>query len=35
MGQKIVKKTVTTTGRLRGLDDSITLGLIMFEFYLM
>ena len=35
MGKRIVEKRVTTTGRLRGFDASVTLGLILLEFYLL
>jgi hypothetical protein len=35
MGKRIVERRFTTTGRLRGFDDSATLGLIVFEFYLL
>jgi hypothetical protein len=35
MCKSAVERRVTMTGRLRGFDASVTLGLIMFEFYLL
>ena len=35
MGKRIVERRVIATGRLKGFDASVTLGLIMFEFYLL
>ena len=35
MGKRTVDRRVATTRRLRAFDASVTLGLIMFEFYLL
>jgi len=35
MGKRLVERRFTTTGRLRGFDNSATLGLIAFEVYLL
>jgi hypothetical protein len=35
MDKRIVERRFTTTGRLRNFEDSMTLGLIAFEFYSM